>query len=76
MANGRLEMMMVLLFVMWSKRFMVEPITGASDWSGGALLLACFGGLDGGGEGNRDVLILARGLENNKERWERAWIWL
>ena len=53
LANGRLEMMMVLLFVMWSKRFMVEPITGASDWSGGALLLACFGGLDGGGAGNR-----------------------
>jgi hypothetical protein len=20
--------------------------------------------------------MLARGLENNKERWERAWIWL
>ena len=52
-----------------------EPVTGASDWTmGSALLLACFGGLDGGGEGNRDVLILARGLENNKERREMAWI--
>ena len=33
LANGRLEMMMVLLFVMWSKRFMVGKTRwGAGHW--------------------------------------------
>jgi hypothetical protein len=66
LANGRLEMTMVLLFRMWSKRFMVRVI-------GAAVLFGLLALVDWMAE-DRDVLLLARGLENNKERTVMVWI--